>query len=223
MNENIKNYTKSSFNIINLFKTLIYKVRFLRDNPLFMDPAGIWVFTGCQGSGKTLTAVDTVYNLHKLYPNAMIVSNLDLKDIDYIPFESYEDIYKLSNGIEGIIFLIDEVHILWNSLESKDISFSEMAAFCQNRKDRRVIVGTSQVYTRIAKPIREQLQAIVQCDCFFGLFQHNTIIDPTKCLEDSNGHLNAEIIGHQYFFHSPEMYGRFDTYNKINKIDRKRC
>lgn len=222
MNEDIKNYAQSRINFFDLFKTLIFKFRFLRDNPLFMDPSGIWVFTGCQGSGKTLSAVDCVYELHKLYPHALIVSNIDLKDIDYIPFKSYEDIYEISNGIAGVIFLIDEIHIIWNSLESKDISFAEMACFCQNRKDRRVIVGTSQVYSRIAKPIREQLQSIVQCDCLLGLFQYNTFIDPTKCLEDSTGHITAEVKGHQFYFHSPAMYQRFDTYNKINKLDRNK-
>lgn len=222
MNENIKNFTKNNFNPFNLVKTLIFKARFLRNNPFFFDPAGIWVFTGCQGSGKTLSAVDTVYTLKKLYPKALVVSNCDLMDIDFIPFSSYEDIFNMSNGSEGIIFFIDEVHILWNSLESKNISFDEMAAFCQNRKDRRVIVGTSQVYSRIAKPIREQLQYIVSCKCIFGLFQINTILDPTEVVEDSSGHLSATPIGRQFFFHSPDMYNRFDTYNKINKFERSK-
>lgn len=223
MNENIKNFAKSNFNFINLVKTLIFKFRFMRNNPFFFDPAGIWVFTGCQGSGKTLSAVNLVFELHKQYPKALICSNMLLHGLDnVIPFTNYEQIFKLNNGSEGIIFLIDEVHILWNSLESKDISFDEMASFCQNRKDRRVIVGTSQVYSRIAKPIREQLQYIVACRCFFGLFQLNTIIDPTQVVEDSSGHLTADGIGKQFFFHCPDMYLRFDTYNKINKFERRK-
>ncbi len=221
MNESITNFTKSNFNPINLVKTLIFKARFLRNNPFFFDPSGIWVFTGCQGSGKTLSAVNLVFELHKQYPKAMICSNMQLYGIDnVIPFTNYELIFKLSNGSEGIIFLIDEVHVLWNSLESKDISFDEMAAFCQNRKDRRIIVGTSQVYSRIAKPIREQLQFIVACKCIFGLFQINSIIDPTEELEDSNGHISANVVSKQFYIHSPDMYTRFDTYNKINKFER---
>lgn len=217
----IKQYTSGSHNIVDLFKTLRYKLFFARENPDYFYPAGIWVFCGPQGSGKTLSAVQTLKRMAADYPKAMIVSNLDIKGLDrpIVPFEDYSQLENLSNGMNGIIFFLDEIHVLWNSLESKEIPISEMACFCQMRKNRRVIIGTSQVYARIAKPIREQLQYVIDCRCILNVFQLNTLIDPSSSVE-KNGGIEANIIGHQWWFHSPDLYDSYDTLFKITKAHR---
>lgn len=223
MVKDIVHYTKGSKNIKNIFSTLRYKARFACDNPDYFYPAGIWVFTGAQGSGKTLSAVKCLKKICEEYPKALICSNLDIKGLDreIIPFTDYSQLSELSNGIEGVIFLLDEIHVLWNSLESKDIPISEMACFCQMRKDRRVIIGTSQVYGRIAKPIREQLQYVIDCkEFFFGLVQFNKVLDPSDTIE-KDGHVGCAVIKNQIWFHSPKDYESYDTLFKIKKADRK--
>ena len=129
----------------------------------------------------------------------------------------------MSNGIEGVIFLIDEIHVLWNSLESKNIPISEMAIFAQMRKDRRLILGTSQVYGRIAKPIREQLKYVIKCKNLLKYIQVNTLINPNPdgYTAESDGSLEGEILGTEIFFHSPADYQAYDTLNKIQRIERK--
>ena len=215
-------FTKGSKNIKNIFSTLKYKALFARNNPDYFYPSGIWVFCGPQGSGKTLSAVKTLKEMLKEYPKAMVVSNIEIKGIEQniIPFTDYSQLTNLSNGVNGIIFLLDEIHVLWNSLESKDIPISEMACFCQMRKDRRVILGTSQVYGRIAKPIREQLQYVIDCHNMFNLIQYNKILDPSECIE-KNGHLDSVCLGNSIWFHSPDLYESYDTLFKIKKADRK--
>lgn len=219
---NIKDFTKGSLNPKRLFNTLKYKLVFARNNPDYFYPAGIWVFCGPQGSGKTLSAVKCLKKICAEYPKAMVVSNIDIKGFDreIIPFTDYDQLLHLTNGTDGIIFLIDEIHVLWNSLESKEIPISEMATFCQMRKDRRVIIGTSQVYSRIAKPIREQLQYIIACKNYFGVLQYNSVLDPSEAIE-VNGHVSSEIITNQIWFHSPELYDSYDTLFKIKKANRK--
>lgn len=218
----IKKYTSGSLNPKHLADTFAYKIAFARDNPDYFYPAGIWVFCGPQGSGKTLSAVACLKSMLKDYPKALVCSNIEVKGIDrpVIPFTDYRQLSELSNGIEGIIFLLDEIHVLWNSLESKDIPISEMASFCQMRKDRRVILGTSQVYGRIAKPIREQLQYVIDCHNFFQILQHNIILDPAEGIE-KDGHVEAKVLRNQYWFHSPELYRSYDTLFKIEKAKRK--
>ena len=218
----IKVYLEGSVNPRNIFKTFKHNIMFARNNPNYFYPAGIWVFCGPQGSGKTLSAVQCLKKICKSYPNAIVCSNLDIKGIEnkVIPFVDYEQLKSLDNGIEGIIFFLDELHILWNSLESKDIPISEMACFCQMRKNRRVIIGTSQVYGRIAKPIREQLQYAIDCKNYFGCIQVNTIIDPAESVE-KNGVLEAKQIGKKIWFHYPELYNSYDTLFKIDKAKRK--
>ena len=217
----IKNYTRGSLNPRHLLDTLIYKIRFARDNPDYFYPAGIWVFCGPQGSGKTLSMVQTLKAMLNDYPKALVVSNLDIKGLDreIIPFTDYSQIEQLSNGINGIIFVLDEIHVLWNSLESKEVPISEMACFCQMRKDRRVVLGTTQVAMRVAKPIREQLQYIIDCDNWFGLLQVNTIIDPNKG-EEKDGAISGEVVCHRCWFHRPALYDSYDTLFKIKKAQR---
>lgn len=218
----IKEFTRGSKNPLKLFETIKYKILFARNNPDYFYPSGIWVFCGPQGSGKTLSAVKCLKKMIKQYPKAMVVSNIELKgiDVDIIPFTDYEQLTTLSNGTDGIIFMLDEIHVLWNSLESKDIPISEMATFCQMRKDRRVIIGTSQVYSRIAKPIREQLQYIIICSNIFNLIQVNHVIDPSTA-EEKNGHVMGDIVANQIWLHSPDLYDSYDTLFKIKKGERK--
>lgn len=218
----IKDYTSGSVNPWNIVQTIKHNILFARNNPDYFYPAGIWVFCGPQGSGKTLSAVQCLKRMCKDYPKAIVCTNLDVKGIDNvtIPFEDYEQLKTLDNGINGIIFFLDEVHILWNSLESKDIPISEMACFCQMRKNRRVIIGTSQVYGRIAKPIREQLQYAIKCKNYFGILQHNTIVDPAEG-EEKDGGMMGEIVAHKFWFHSPKLYNTYDTLFKIEKAKRK--
>lgn len=218
---NVKEYLKGSLNPINIFKTIRHNILFARDNPDYFYPAGIWVFCGPQGSGKTLSAVQCLKRMCDEYPKAIVCSNLDIKGIknEVIPFTDYEQLSTLNNGIEGIIFFLDELHILWNSLESKDIPISEMACFCQMRKNRRVIIGTSQVYSRIAKPIREQLQYAIDCRNYFGIVQVNQILDPSECIE-KNGNIEAKLVGTKIWFHHPDLYHSYDTLFKIEKANR---
>lgn len=219
----VKEYLKGSLNPKHALKTISYNILFARNNPDYFYPSGIWVFTGPQGSGKTLSAVQCLKKICKDYPKAIVCTNMEIKGIEnqIIPFTDYEQLKTLDNDIKGVIFFLDEIHVLWNSLESKDIPVSEMACFCQMRKNRRVIIGTSQVYGRIAKPIREQLQYAIVCKNYFGLLQHNKILDPAESIE-KNGVIEAKVIANRLWFHSPDLYTSYDTLFKIEKANRKK-
>ncbi len=217
-------YIHGSKKLGNIFRSLKFDIQFWRDNPDYFEPDGIWLFCGCQGSGKTLSAVQTVQKLAHEYPKALIVSNLSISgvDQDIIPFKKYEQIENTTNGIYGVIFLIDEIPVLWNSLESRDIPVSEMACFCQMRKDRRIIICTGQVYSRVAKPIREQLKYVIKCRNVMKYIQINDIINPNVdgYSGEKDGELEGEHIATAVWFHSPENYKSYDTLTKIQRIER---
>lgn len=198
-----------------LFKLWSYKKNFAKKNPGYFKPDGTIVFCGPQGSGKTLSAVRYVFRLHELYPDAKIVSNISLKGIDTIPFkgldtESFK--YYPDNGIFGLIFLIDEIQIEFNSLESKNISPSEMAVISQQRKRRVHIVGTSQLFTRISKAYREQITAAIDCSCILGSIQKNSVIDFDACAYDIQGNLTKTAYSRNiYWSRSPSDFDLYDT------------
>lgn len=223
MSNNIKEFLSGSLNPKNIVDTVKHNILFARNNPDYFYPAGIWVFCGPQGSGKTLSAVQCLKKVCKQYPKAIVCTNIAVKGLSnkVILFKDYEQLKTLDNGVEGIIFFLDELHVLWNSLESKDVPISEMACFCQMRKNRRVIIGTSQVYGRIAKPIREQLQYAIDCKNYFGIVQVNHILDPAESIE-KNGVMEAKKIGTTVWFHSPKLYNSYDTLFKIEKAKREK-
>lgn len=215
--------TRGTLNPLEPFRTVWYKFNNWRTNPTYFYPDGIWVFCGPQGCGKTLSAVQTLQQMVKRYPRARVISNMEIRNVPVKvePFIGYEQLSEEDNGVEGIIFFLDEIHVLWNSLESKNIPINEMAVFCQMRKARRVIIGTSQVYGRIAKPIREQLKYCILCRNVAGILQINQICDPTVVVEH-DGHIDPEIIRTQFWFHRPELYDAYETLGKIERIDRKK-
>lgn len=124
---------------------------------------GMWLFTGAQGSGKTLLLMHMVQEIHRQYPKALIVTNISIFGIPCIPYTGIEDFEKYKNGSDGVIFVIDEIHVLFSSLESAKMPLSQVSVWCQNRKNRRLILGTTQRFTRAAKPVREQTTWHYEC------------------------------------------------------------
>lgn len=125
--------------------------------------AGIWLFTGAQGSGKTLLMMHVLKQMHDAYPDAEIVSNISIYGIPSHVYHGIEDFEKYQNGAKGVIFVIDEIHTLFSSLQSANMPESTLTVWSQNRKNRRVILGTSQRFTRVAKGIREQTTYNYEC------------------------------------------------------------
>ena len=251
---------RKSLNIGGFFQCAEYRRKFALEHPYYFDPCGTLIFSGPQGSGKTLSAVDYCTRVMASYPLAILCTNTEftelpfnaelvlngddfaLVDIDTRDFitpqyiadrvnddEKYRvcveytglDCLKWINNAEyGVLFFIDEFHLELNSLESKNIDIDIITEISQQRKQRKHIVGTSQVFMRLAKPLREQIKDVVDCHCLFKSFQWNIIIDGEKSTE-KDGKLQAVKKGTSFFFHSPDMYRRYDTYAKMKRYNKE--
>lgn len=242
------------------YNYLKYKFKFAKENPEYFYPDGLVEFCGAQGTGKTLSAVNYVYNLMEKYPKCKLVTNLELRDypiktlnqflieneniysklIEEIGIEKAneiieelykkenrvfefcdnEDIEKYSNDDKGVIFLIDEIQLYMNSLQSKNINMDTMTQISQQRKQRKHIVCTSQIFGRMAKPLREQFSCVMICKNYFGFLQCNKLVDRDD-LEDNETATGTELKGKVkrkfWFIHSPNYYERYDTYRIIEK------
>ncbi len=206
-----------------LFELTKYKMNFKKDHPDYFYSDGLVIFVGPQGSGKTLSAVNYVYNLLLTYPKALIVTNLALKDFPFdnervFPFNNSDDLERYNNGEQGVIYLIDEIHLYFNSLESKNINMDVMTQFAQQRKQRKHIVATSQVFGRMAKPLREQFSNIIVCTSILGVWQHNYVLDRDSLDDDSDtSTFKGQSKFSYWFIHSPRYYDRYDTYYTISR------
>ena len=207
-------------NILNIFNILRYKRAFAKEHPGYFRPAGLLIFCGAQGEGKTLSAVDYVKKLSWDYPRAIICTNVDIKGLNplckVVEYQGLESLTSIENGYYGVIYLIDEIHLEFNSLESKNIPIEVMIEVSQQRKQRKHIVGTSQQFMRLAKPLREQVKNLVICRKMFGCMQFNKLIDGSTITE-RDGHIRMEIKKRCIWFHSPEMYDSYDTYKKMRR------
>ena len=250
---------REKFSIINIIKTIHYRIKFRRENPDYFDADGLLIFAGAQGTGKTISAVNYIYKLLEMYPMAKLVTNVYLKDY---PFKSYadyknenierykklinsknkfladkilyniyleenrvflfndnDDFMKYSNGQNGVIFFVDEIQLYLNSLESKNINLEVITQISQQRKQRKHIVATSQVFGRMAKPLREQFSNVIACKCYLNCIQINKMIDRDSLESDDSTSTNISGKVKRTFIwtHNPIMYKRYDTYQVIEK------
>lgn len=150
--------------------------------------------------------------------------NLDCMFKNYEPitieYTGLEMLKYISNAEYGVIFLIDEIHLELNSLESKNIDIEIMVEISQQRKQRKHIVGTSQIFMRMAKPLREQIHDVIICHNFFSGLQFNKWIDGMTAVED-NGKLKADVKGRYMWWHTPQLYSEYDTFVKMKRYNKE--
>lgn len=215
---------RGSLNPKNLIDLAKYKRNFRKENPDYFYPEGLLVFCGSQGSGKTLSAVQYVKKLCIEYPRAVLVTNTKINGLPahtaVVSYDGIESLTSHENGLCGVIYFIDEIHLEFNSLESKNVPIEVMIEVSQQRKQRKHIVGTSQVYMRMAKPLREQIKNVVICKNFFKCIQFNKLIDGESAHEE-NGKLKFDTVKNIIWFHSPKLYNSYDTYAKMKRYRKE--
>lgn len=211
----MKDYLDMEFNVFSGLWAVYWKMK--NRNPEEMTVTGINVFCGPQGSGKSLSMIHYFKKIIKDYPKAIVVTNIEFNfeiPNEVIPYTGFQD-FQIENGIYGVIYLLDEIHLILNSLESRGVPLSVIVELSQQRKQRKLILGTSQVYSRMAKPLREQIKNVIICKNYFGIFQFNYLIDAFETAENSNGKLEIKKMKTSFFFHRKEDYTNYDTYKKM--------
>lgn len=222
---NTKELLRGSLSLVDLKETFKFKYEFNKANPEYFRPDGILCFCGAQGQGKTLSAVQYILKLAEEYPRMKLVTNVIINNYPkkehlymYYTLGELNHLLKtVKNDMYGVVYLIDEMHLLFNSLESKNIDISIFTEIAQQRKQRKHIVGTSQVFQRLAKPFREQFKYAVLCRCYGGVFQYNTLISGENSVEDANGKLICEPLKRYFWFHNTDLYNAYDTFAKIER------
>lgn len=220
----VKALLSGSLNPGGIMDCVEYDRAFRRSHPGFFPFSGLCIFCGAQGSGKTLSMVQAARKLADQYPNLLIVTNVALRGFPHpdriYPYTGDGDLDKYNNGYEGVLYLIDEIHTLYNSLQSKNIDPAVMSQICQQRKQRKMIMGTSQVFGRIAKPFREQFKYAVICTNILKYVQWNGVVRGDKVVDCGDGSVNATVEFHRLWFHCPALYDMYDTYAVVNRPDK---
>ena len=138
----------------------------------------------------------------------------------YIHFTTSGELAALlvgvNNGFEGVVYIIDEIHTYFNALDSKNIPMYVFAEISQQRKQRKLIIGTSQLFLRMAKPLREQCQSIIVCKTRWGIITSQTAYDGETIEQDYDGSLSGTVLRRGYFWQTRKLRSMFDTYQKVS-------
>ena len=204
-----------------LWKNLLYYLPkqmvadyFARD-PEFFRYQGCIVFTGRQGYGKTIAMAEQALRWRKEYPKAKCITNFALRD-ESAKLNDWRLLVGYKNGIQGVVACIDEMQNWFSSNQSKNFPPEMLEVITQNRKNRRVIMGTAQSFNRLAKPIREQATEVRKCYTFFGCLTFVHRVYPEL---DSNGDVDSwKHRGWYYFVHNAELRESYDTWKVIESL-----
>jgi len=179
---------------------------------------GLHLICGEQGSGKTTACVDLILNnWKKKYPFLKTYTNMFMKGQDGA-ITHWKDLLRedRNNGVYGVVNVIDEIMAWFSSLQSKDFPPEMLSEISQQRKQRKVILGTAQVFGRVAKPIREQTLYVYLPRTFCGVL---TVVRVTKPIYYDEETFNFKKYLRTYFFvHNPFIRDSFDTYLKVQKM-----
>ena len=188
--------------------------RFNRDPDEFRD-FGVHIIAGKQGSGKSITLTYLLLRYQEMYPKCKIATNYYYNYQDKA-ITHWKDIIDYTNDKYGVIVVLDEIQNWFNSLQSKDFPPEMLTEITQQRKQRKVIFGTSQVFSRVAKPIREQTYMLYEPSTLFGcvtLVRKYEVSTNTDGLTDSK-----KYRGCFFFVHNEELRNSFDTYRKVENL-----
>ena len=181
---------------------------------------GLTLYCGRQGGGKTMAMTEYLERMRKKYPEAIICTNFGYIH-EHVPMNSWQQLFELRNGLKGVIFAIDEIQNEYNSSAWQKFPEGLLAEITQQRKQRIKIVGTSQVFTRVVKQLREQTFEVVECRTIGGRWTFTRAFDAedyNAVCERPEAKMKLHRLWRRSFVQSKELREKYDTYAKIQKM-----
>ena len=189
---------------------------FERD-PEFFKYQGMIIFEGRQGSGKTTSMVEYAMHMQKEYPLAKCITNLAYTKED-TSLTDWRMLINYKNGIRGVIVCMDELQNWFSSNDSKNFPPEMLEVITQNRKNRRIILGTAQNFYLLSKAIRTQTTEVRRCATLLGCL---TIVRRFEPILDAEGNVAEWKKKGMYFFvHNKELRDSYDTFKVIQRLSK---
>ncbi len=183
--------------------------------PDFFPHQGCIIFTGRQGRGKSVSMVHQALTLKGLYRKAKLIDNINIKGHDD-ELKHWRQLIDYKNGMKGVIVCIDETQNWFSSAQSKDFPPEMLSVITQNRKNRRIILGTAQSFHLLAKSIRSQATEVRECHTFFGCL---TFVIRREPFLDSEGNvIKMKWRGMYSFVHNKELREAYDTWHVVESL-----
>lgn len=188
---------------------------------------GLRLYEGVQGSGKTMSLVEELEQYRKTYPDLLIATNFGYVH-ETLPIKSLTEIALVSklareNGFVGVVIGWDEIQNDFDN-QTRSYPITILRTITQQRKQGIKILATSQVFTRVAKAIREQTFEVVKCTTFMGRWTFQRWYDPIEYeYYIQNPDKKEKLSTHKRynFVQTDEMRELYDSYAVIESLDKK--
>lgn len=183
--------------------------------PDFFRPQGLIIFTGRQGNGKTTALMQYAIDLLDTYPKAKCLSNTKFA-YQTEKLVHWKQLVDYKNEHKGIVVIMDELQNWFGSNQSRNFPPEMLGVITQNRKNRRVILGTAQNFYLLAKAIRSQCTEIRQCVTLAGVL---TIVIKREPIIDNDGDVkDLKYRGMYFFVHSERLRNSYDTWSVVDAL-----
>lgn len=185
-------------------------------DPLFFSYQGLIIFEGRQGAGKTISMIEFCRHMQKQFPLAKCTTNLGYSE-ENKSLKSWKMLLNYKNGRKGVIVCMDELQNWFSSNDSKNFPPEMLSIITQNRKNRRIILGTSQNFYLLSKAIRSQATEVRRCATLLGCL---TIVRRFEPILDSEGNVvEFKSKGMYFFVHNKELRESYDTFKVIERLN----
>lgn len=211
--------------LLDFLRWKLYDLLMLIINGRKFNLYGLTIFCGRQGGGKTISMVEYLDRMKEKFPDCKIVTNFNYIKQD-MPFTDWRQFTEVRNGLDGVIFAIDELQNEYNSNSWQDFPEELLSTVTMQRKQRIKIVATSQVFTRVVKQLREQCYEVVECKTILGRWtrqkcfdadDYNAIVDN---LTDKRKFQTRKKWKYS-FIQSNNIRSLFDSYAVVDSIKNK--
>lgn len=184
-------------------------------DPDFFKYQGMVIFEGRQGRGKSISMVQFGQQMREEFPLSKMTTNLGVINEDN-EIKHWHDLVDYKNGFYGVIALLDELQNWFSSNQSKNFPPEMLGLITQNRKNRRIILGTSQNFYMLSKAIRSQTTEVRRCTTILGCL---TIVRRYEPFLDSEGNVvEFKYRGMYFFVHDKKLRESYDTWKTISSL-----
>lgn len=183
---------------------------------------GITIFCGEQGAGKSVAMVEYLERMRLKYPSVKIITNFGYKHEDE-SFNDWQQFFDVRNGLDGVIFAIDEIQNEFNSQKFKEFPEALLGEITQQRKQRVKIVTTAQYFEDVVVQMRRQTHFVVQCMTVAERLVWTRCYkkrDYEKAINRVEGFKNVRKMYSRVFVQDAAIRELFDTDKKIERLSR---
>jgi len=208
--------------IVNVLKDL--KTHFKRDRRK-MNLYGLTMYAGMQGEGKTVSLVEQLEYIRSRFPDVPICTNFGyeketfpLDDWNFITETDFKEEYP-----NGIVIAIDEIQNEFSVYETRNFNMDLLHKITQQRKSGVKIYGTSQHFTRVTKPLRQQTFEVVECKTFLGRWTFQRCFDAQEYDALVENPLKLRKLPRKWrrnFVQSDKLRSMYDSYAVIDRLKK---